>query len=114
MSRRAIFSLVNAALLGAALAVMFLYPAYGVYALYAIVGWVAAGLALTWSGWTSRPTSAPSSASVAPGQSAALPSSSLAPRGAPPSIDFCVFCGRHFRVGEPVCVECGHPLPRAA
>lgn len=110
------FSLVNAALLGAALVVMFVYPAYAAYALYAIVGWVVAGLTLTWSGWTSGPHSASTATSISP-LPGAIPLATGSGRGAatpPPTIDFCVFCGRRYNAADRVCTDCGHPLPRAA
>jgi hypothetical protein len=105
MSRRGLFSIVNTALLGAAVVVMFLFPQYAGYALYAIIGWIAAGLTLTWSGWANGPPPNPA-ASLASG-------TPLASGGAAPTIDFCVFCGRRFAAGERVCVDCRHPLPRA-
>lgn len=108
MSRRGIFSIVNTALLGAALLVMFLFPAYAAYALYAIIGWIAAGLTLTWSGWASGPAAA----AAVPGAAASLPLASG--RSGPSPIDFCVFCGRRFHEGESVCPDCRHPLPHAA
>ncbi len=111
LSRRALFSLLNTALLGASLVVMFLFPQYAAFALYAVVGWIAAGLTLTWSGWASHgsgasaPAGAPASgASPLAGGAAGVPS------GAP--IDFCLYCGSYFAPGERSCSSCGKPLPR--
>lgn len=104
MVRRRLLSLLNTALLGAVLLVMFLFPQYAAFALYAIVGWIAAGLTLTWSGWGT--SGAPSAA--APGSSPVA----LAGGAAPAPIDFCVYCGSYFASGERSCSKCGKPLPR--
>lgn len=114
MSRRAWFSLVNAGLLGASLLVMFLFPQYAAYALYAIVGWIAAGLTLTWSGWTAGGTSSSPTGTPGPTLSAG-PGGAVLPQATPaPPIDFCIFCGRRFEPGTVTCPECRHPLPRPA
>ena len=105
MSRRGVFSIVNTVLLGLAVAVMFAFPQYAGYALYAILGWIAAGLTLTWTGWATGPTPAPTAPAGAGGLPSAAPTTSR--------IDFCVFCGRRFLPGERVCVDCRHPLPGA-
>lgn len=113
MSRRGTFSAVNVGVLGASLAAMLLFPQYAGYVLYAIVAWIAAGLALTWSGWASGPSTA--AAPNAPLTASATASG--APRSEPlatsiPPIDFCIFCATRFAPGERTCAACGHPLPR--
>ncbi len=113
MSRRGVFSAVNVAVLGASLAGMLLYPQYAGYTLYAIVAWLAAVLALTWSGWASGPSSsaAPTSPPPAPGLSSAAPRPGPSSEPIPP-IDFCIFCGTKFSPGDRTCGACGHALPR--
>ncbi len=115
MSRRGLFSLLNVALLAASLAVMFLFPQYAAFALYAMVGWIAAGLTLSWSGWTARGPPTPVANAAEPPASVPLSGPGSPSASSPlPAIDFCIYCGTRFAPGERTCGACGHPLPLVA
>jgi hypothetical protein len=112
ISHRTIFSLVNLAVLAAALGVWFLWPRYADYALYAFLGWIVVGFTLVFVPWGSA-----SASSTARGSGAVQgsPEAPTAPGAGPnaavsPPIGFCIYCGYDLPPEARRCLACGHAV----
>jgi len=116
MQRRLVFSLVNIGMAVAVLTVLFLFPRYAGYAVYAFFGWFLVSLSVVW--FAGAPARAPTSAGPAAGAASAGPVAPVARPGVAPTpparIDFCIYCAADLPAGTPRCRSCGHNVPNFA
>jgi hypothetical protein len=120
MQRRALLSLVNIAVAVGALLVIFLFPRFAGYAIYAFLGWFVVSFSLVWVARGSsptvgpavpRPTTTPSGRPGSPSAGAVRPSPpGRAPE--PPAVGFCIYCATDLPPETDQCPACGHARAR--
>jgi len=118
MQRRALLSLVNIAVATGALLVIFLYPRYAGYAIYAFLGWFVVSFSLVWVARGPSPTAGPTALAPsatpggrpgpAPGVARVTPTR---PAPEPAEIGFCIYCASDLPAEATRCPACGHARP---
>jgi len=107
---RTLLTLVNLATFVVVISVLLLFPQYGAFAFYFLVGWMVASLVLFYQPWASRPVGTRASPTPSgSGPAAAFPNAPM-PTGpsAPSALDFCVYCAAPIGPNVTKCAACGH------
>ena len=112
MQRRAVFSLVNVAVAAVALVVLFAFPRYAGYAVYAFLGWFVVSIAVIGLARATPPVASSSAAPSMPGGRPLPAGGSQRPGGtaSPPPIAFCVYCAGDLPPEARRCPACGHAV----
>jgi hypothetical protein len=120
MQRRALLSLVNIAVAVGALLVIFLYPRFAGYAIYAFLGWFVVSFALVWVARGPSPAAGPAvpgpttTPSGRPAAPPAGPVRATAPNLTPDpvAVGFCIYCATDLPPEGDRCPACGHARAR--
>jgi len=110
MHLRAVLTVVNFAVVAAALAIFFLAPAFATVAVYAVLIWMFSSLVIFYTPFGNRqirPTGPP--LGPASGSSSSAGSSADAPLLSS-GIGFCIYCGTHLAAGATICPTCGRTV----
>jgi hypothetical protein len=106
---RTLLTIFNLATFVAVIAVLLLFPQYGAFAFYFLVGWMVASLVLFYQPWASRQIGArAASATSGAGPAPSFPNAPLPSAATPPAaLDFCVYCAAPLGPNVTKCTACG-------